>query len=239
MVNKKPTLNEKMIYNTQHNMVEFDKNFRKSGLEFLKQKYKKTTDDFIKETYSKKDQANMRVKISRLINKPPTAPGYFGVLELAHDLSKYFNKLRSNGDPFISVNYFIGKSASVPIMGTLFGDGQIKPFEKKDILRCFVPIRYEGCHAVISNQASSNGMLRVYQPSSRINPKADYKFGMAQDKNSKIIWFGFIEPQSNGTYNIVDKSYSTNKTIGNLAENIKLSWSSKIVFANYPSYWDY
>ena len=42
------------------------------------------------------------------------------------------------------------------------------------------------------------------------------------DKKSKIIWFGYLEPQSNGRYNILDKSYSTGKTIGKLAENIKL-----------------
>jgi len=102
-----------------------------------------------------------------------------------------------------------------------------------------VPIRYNGCHAIISNQSSSNGIIRLYKPRTKVYPEADYKFGIAQDKNSKIIWFGFILPQSIGTYNIVDKSYSTNQTIGNLAENIKLSWSSKIVFANYPSYWDY
>jgi hypothetical protein len=239
MLNKKTTINENVLYNSSHNMSELNTNFRKKGLDFLKERYNKTTDDFIKDTYPKKEQANMRVKISRLINKNPNAPKYFGALELASDLATYFNKFRTNGDPFISVNYFLGDSATVPIVGALFGNGQIKEYKSKEIKNCFVPIRYNGCHAIISNQSSSNGIIRLYKPRTKVYPEADYKFGMAQDKNSKIIWFGFIEPQSNGTYNIVDKSYSTNKTIGNLAENIKLSWSSKIVFANYPSYWDY
>ena len=42
-------------------MWEHPKRFSELVLEFLKKRYSKTTDDFIKDTYPKKDQANMRV----------------------------------------------------------------------------------------------------------------------------------------------------------------------------------
>ena len=69
---------------------------------------------------------------------------------------------------------------------------------------------------------------------------------MACDKKSKIIWYGYIDPQSNGTYDILDKSYSTGKTIGKLAEgielssveNISLSWSAEIKAEYYPTFYN-
>ena len=58
------------------------------------------------------------------------------------------------------------------------------------------------------------------------------------DKNSKIIWCGYIEPQSNGKYNILDKSYSTGKTYGASVENISLSWSVEIKAEYYPTFYN-
>ena len=72
-------------------------------------------------------------------------------------------------------------------------------------------------------------------PTKNIDLQADNRFGVCQDAKSKIVWFGYIEPQSNGRYSILDKSYSTGKTIGKLAENIKLSWSAQVKAAYYPT----
>ena len=164
MSKKKEIANFDLTYKTQNNMTEFTNGFRKEGLEFLKKRYKKTTDEFIKATYPKKEQANMRVKISRLINKPVNAPGYFDAMELANDLSKFFNQ-------------FTG---------------------------------------------------------------ADARYGICQDKQSKVIHLGYLQPNSNGRYDIQDRSWSTGKVnLPNIATDITPSWTSRIETELYPSYWDY
>jgi len=230
--------NLNMVYKTDY-MNYLNNVFRKEGLEFLKKKYNKTTDDFIKATYLKKDQANMRVKISRLINKPKNSPHYFGALELAEQLAKYFNQFIQNGDPYLGVNFFIGQSAKISIVGSLYGNGQIGLYKKNEIKKTPVSIRFGGCVGIISRIASSNGLIRMYKPRNMIYTGADNRFGVVQCKKSKIVYFGFIEPKSNGKYDILDKSYSTGKTIGKLAEDIDLSWSSRIEGTLYASYYDY
>ena len=55
MINKKTTNKFKIIYKTINMPDDQHDGFRKQGLDFLKQKFKKTTDDFIKDTYPKKD----------------------------------------------------------------------------------------------------------------------------------------------------------------------------------------
>ena len=240
MINKKTTQKFDSLYKTSKGMSDDHHNgFRKEGLEFLKKRYNKTTDEFIKDTYPKKDQANMRVKISRLINKPKNAPGYFGALELAHDLAKYFNKFLINGDYNIHPNYFLGRAAYVPIVGTTYGNAQVRLFKKSDIKIIAVHPRYHNYHAVTSQNALSRGMIRLFKPKNFVYPAADNRFGIAQDKKSKIIWIGGIEPRSNGRYDILDKSASTGKTISILAEDIDLAWSTRIEAASFPTYWDY
>jgi len=239
MKNKTATKQFNLMYNLHNDMTLLNNQFRKEGLEFLKKRYNKTTDDFIKATYPKKDQANMRVKISRLINKSKDSPHYFGALELAEQMAAYFNQFIENGDPFLGANFFIGQAAHIDIVGSLYGNGQIGLFKGKEIKKCAVPIRYGGCHGIISRVASSNGLIRIYKPRNKVYTGADSRFAVAQDKKSKIIYFGFIEPKSNGKYDILDKSHSTGKTIGALAEDISLAWSSRIEASLYPSYYDY
>tara|TARA_R110002012_G_scaffold292518_1_gene487752 strand:- start:896 stop:1618 length:723 start_codon:yes stop_codon:yes gene_type:complete len=240
MTNTKDIAKFDKMFKTHNQMTDDHHNgFRKEGLEFLKKRYNKTTDDFIKDTYPKKDQANMRVKISRLINKPSNAPGYFGAIELANDLSKYFNKHLINGDYHIHRNYFLGRSAYVPIVGTSHGNAQIRMFKKSEIKIVAVPSRYQGYHAIDSQNALSRGMIRLFKPRNFVYPGADNRWGLAQDKKSKIIWVGGIEPRSNGRYDILDKSAATGKTMGVLAEDISLAWSTRIEQASFPTYWDY
>ena len=239
MVNKKTTNSFDMLYKTQNNMTDNKNGFRKEGLEFLKARYKKTTDDFIRATYAKKDQANMRVKISRLINKDPNSPHYFGAMELAKDLSIYFNKFRINGDHYIAPVYFLGESAYIDIIGASYSNAQVGLYKKTEIKKVAVPTRYNGYQAITSKNPISSGMIRLFKPRKFVDYSADNKFSVAQDKKSKIIWVGFIEPKSNGRYDILDKSSSTGKTIQTLADNIDLTWSSKIEYSSFPQFWDY
>lgn len=236
MDNKKE-INYLDIMYSPNNMNNND--FRKEGLELLKNKYKKTTQDFIKDTYPKKEWANMEVKISRLINKPKNAPKYYDHFQLAKDLSKYFNKHRTNGDFFISPNYFLGESNYINIVGASYSNAQVGLFKKNEMKKVGVPSRYNGYHAITSKNPISNGMIRLFKPRKFVHFGADNKFSLAQDKKTKIIWIGFLEPRSNGRYDILDKSSSTGKTIQPLIEDINLSWSSQIEYASFPQYYDY
>ena len=240
MSKKKEIANFDLTYKTQNNMTEFTNGFRKEGLEFLKKRYKKTTDEFIKATYPKKEQANMRVKISRLINKPVNAPGYFDAMELANDLSKFFNQFRNNGDQFISSNYFLGMAAYIDVIGQAFDDGRVALLPKKEIKKCAVPVRYTGCNGIITKTPSSNGLIRIFKPRNNIYTGADARYGICQDKQSKVIHLGYLQPNSNGRYDIQDRSWSTGKVnLPNIATDITPSWTSRIETELYPSYWDY
>jgi len=239
MINKKTTNKLKIIYKTINMPDDQHDGFRKEGLDFLKHKFKKTTDDFIKDTYPKKDYANMRVKISRLINKDPNSPHYFGALELARDLSKYFNKFRTNGDHYIAPMFFLGESTYVDIIGASYSNAQVGLFKKSEIKKIAVPTRYNGYQAITSKNPISSGMIRLFKPRKLVSYTADNMFSIAQDKKTRIIWVGFIEPKSNGKYDILDKSSSTGKTIQTLADNIDLSWSSRIEYSSFPQFWDY
>ena len=240
MSKKKEIANFDLTYKTQNNMTEFTNGFRKEGLEFLKKRYKKTTDEFIKATYPKKEQANMRVKISRLINKPVNAPGYFDAMELANDLSKFFNQFRTNGDQFISSNYFVGMAAYIDVIGQAFDDGRVALFSKKEVKKCAVPVRYTGCQGIITKTPSSNGLIRIFKPRNNIYTGADARYGICQDKQSKVIHLGYLQPNSNGRYDVQDRSWSTGKVnLPNIATDITPSWTSRIETELYPSYWDY
>lgn len=228
------------MYKTHKNMSDDHHNgFRKEGLEFLKERYKFTTQDFIKATYPKKEWANWEVKISRLINKPKDSKENFGALQLAEALAKFVAKKLKPNDLAITPNYFLGRAAYVDIIGASYGNGQIGLFQKKNIKKVSVPARYSGFQAITSRNALSNGMIRLFKPKNYIDPEADNRWGLVQDKKTKIIWVGGIEPRSNGKYDILDKSASTGKTIGILVEDINLAWSTRIEQASFPQYWDY
>ena len=240
MLNKKTTKDFDVLYKTKDNMTDNGNGFRKEGLEFLKKRYKKTTDDFIRDTYPKKDQANMRVKISRLINKPVDSPSYFDAETLAKDLAKYFNRFRVNGDQFISANFFRGLAAYIDVIGQAFNDGRVALISKKDIKKCAVPVRYTGCQGIITKTPSSNGLIRVFKPRNNIYTGADSRYGICQDKKSKVIHIGYLQPNSNGRYDVQDRSWSTGKVnLPNIATDITPSWTSRIETELYPSYWDY
>ena len=95
-----------------------DKIFQSEKLESLFKKYSTKENpcnitSFIKKKYGSKKNvvANMKVKVSRLINKTADATTNFGLLELSNDLSEYFNGLRTNGDEILSMTHFLGKQS--------------------------------------------------------------------------------------------------------------------------------
>tara|TARA_R110000787_G_scaffold129162_1_gene240945 strand:- start:341 stop:1081 length:741 start_codon:yes stop_codon:yes gene_type:complete len=220
-------------------LVEKDFGFRNVGLEFLLKRYNVKLSDFIKDTYSKKETKNKTVQISKLINKPKDAPKYFTVLDFANDLAHWFNKKRVNGDQVIAPSYFIGNLAKIQIVGAIYTNSQIGMFLKKEVKTARVHPRYADCVGIISKIPCYNGQIQLFRQRNEVYTGADGRWGVCQDKKSKIVWHGFIEPNSNGKYDVVDKSFATGKTISVLASNIDLKWSSRTELAYYPTYWEY
>ena len=102
----------------------------------------------------------------------------------------------------------------------------------KEITKINIHPKYANCHAIESQIGSSRGYMRLFVPTKSISHAANNRFGFVQDRKSKI------EPQSNGKFNILDKSYSTGKTYGTQVENISLSWSAEIKAEYYPTFYN-
>ena len=211
--------------------------FRRPALEVLLKKNNKKISDFIKDTYLPKEQKNKFAQISKILNPKKNAPKYYTENDLAFDLSHWFNSF-ANGDILVSPEYFVGNNVQISVIGSLYGNGQVGLHKAKEINKVNIHPKYGNCQAVVSQIGSSRGFMRLFLPSKNVDRLADNIFGFAQDKKSKIIWFGYIEPQSNGKYNILDKSYSTGKTYGILAENINLSWSAELKAEYYPTFYN-
>ena len=211
--------------------------FRRSALDNLLKKNSKKISDFIKDTYLPKEQKNKFAQISKILNPKKDAPKYYTENDLAFDLSHWFNSF-SNGDVLVSPEYFVGNNVQIPVVGSLYGNGQVGLHKAKEITKINIHPKYANCHAIESQIASSRGYMRLFVPSKSISHAANNRFGFAQDRISKIIWCGYIEPQSNGKFNILDKSYSTGKTYGIQVENISLSWSAEIKAEYYPTFYN-
>ena len=224
-------------YMKHKDLLPKDFTFRKDKLELLLKKFDKKISDFVKYTYSSKEQKNKMVQIHKLLNPKANAPKYYTGVDLANDFAHYIDQFRTS-EAVISPNFFYGDVVKIEIIGSLFGNGQIGLSKKKDIIKVNVHPKYADCQGVLSKVPGTNGMIRLFRKRTIVHVGSDNRFGLAQDKKTKTVWFGYIEPQSNGTYDILDKSYSTGKTVSKLAENIQLSWSSRIKSAYYPTIYE-
>ena len=221
-------------YMKRNNLLIKDFTFNKSMLDIILKKYNKKISDFIRDTYSQKEQKNKFAQISKILNPKKDAPHYYTPNHLAYDLAQWVNNF-STSDVTISPQFFMGENVQINCVGSLYGNGQVGIHKGKDIYKINIHPKYAACSAIEVHTDGSNNLMMIYKGSKVIDRNVNGKFGLAQDKKTKIIWYGFIEPLSNGKYNILDKSQCTGKTIGKLAENIQLSWSTEIKASYYPT----
>ena len=154
--------------------------------------------------------------------------------DLANDLAHWFNTFLDL-DEVVSANYFVGDTVQIECIGQLYGNGQIGTHKVKDRHKIHIHPKYASFQAIECLTESKRGLMMLFKPSKNIDRNANNRSVICQDKKTKVIWFGFLEPQSNGRYNILDKSQSTGKTIGKLAENIQISWCAEVKAAYYPT----
>ena len=221
-------------YMKRNDLLPKDFRFRKESLDLILKKYNKKIIDFVRDTYSPKEQKNKLAQISKILNPKKNAPHYYTVNDLAFDLSTWSNNF-SDADVVISPQFFMGENVQIDCIGELFGNGQIGIHKIKDRHKIDIHPKYASFQAIECLIDSKIGLMMLFKPSKNIDRNANNRTVICQDKKTKIIWFGFLEPQSNGRYNILDKSQSTGKTIGKLAENIQLSWCAEVKAAYYPT----
>ena len=221
-------------YMKRNDLLPKDFRFRKTSLDLLLKETNKKISDFIRDTYLPKEQKNKFAQISKILNPKKNAPKYFTENDLANDLAHWFNTIL-NLDEVVSANYFIGDNVQIECIGELFGNAQIGIHKIKDRHKIDIHPKYASFQAIECLIDSKIGLMMLFKPSKNIDRNANNRTVICQDKKTKIIWFGFSEPQSNGRYNILDKSQSTGKTIGKLAENIQLSWCAEVKAAYYPT----
>lgn len=213
-----------------------DSLFQKDKLEEQLTIHKVSRDQVLRETLGKKIKEfnNWKVKWSRLVNKKHTDPHNFGLLELSELLAEYFNKKRHNGLPVLSSTHFITKTCIIDVCGAFMQNGQVRSFNKKDYWKLKV-IEHWGYHkGIIVKQGYMQGSVRFIKKLDQIRTNADYTLSVVRQKKTKILYWGWLIPQSNGKYNIEDRSVINDKKISDVVTNIDIDGSSKIESIAYP-----
>ena len=221
-------------YMKRNNLLPKEFTFRKHALDLILKKYDKKIIDFVRDTYSPKEQKNKLAQISKILNPKKNAPHYYTVNDLSYDLCTWVNNFNTSSVT-ISPEFFMGENVQIECIGELFGSGQIGLHKIKHRHKINIHPKYLGYSAIECQTEGTKSLMMLFKKTNEIDRNANNRNAICQDKKTKVIWYGFLEPQSNGKYNILDKSQSTGKTIGKLAENIQLSWSAEVKASYYPN----
>ena len=228
----------------EHYETMKDKIFQNDKLDSLFKKYSTKESpcnitSFIKNKYGKKANvvANMKVKVSRLINKTADSTTNFGLLELSNDLSEYFNSLRTNGDEILSMTHFLGKQTLIESCGELDPDGTVRLYEKKQVWKIKVDAKYGSLSAVYIRHGAFAGFVRLFKKSMNyVDPNAEHRFSIVKQKKTNSIYWGFLKPLPiQRRYSIRDHSIITGAKVADIATNIEIIASSPFVHHFKPN----
>lgn len=211
--------------------------FEKTKLEEQLRLHKVSRDKLLRDTLGKNPKSfnNWKVKWSRLINKKPTDPGNFGLLELSELLVKYFNAMGKDNAPKLYSTYFVTKSARIKGLGVVLPNGQIRVFKKNDHSTLMVP-QWKENHSFVLLLSPPRTNLVLYFPALKhVSTDALLGLSIAREAKSKKYYIGFLHPLSNGNYDIYDKSLIDGKINNEIAKNVHIESASKIDSSNYPT----
>ena len=240
---------------TEHFETMKDKIFQSEKLNVLFKKYDSNITSFIKHKYAKnlrgdtkeKMIANMKVKVSRLINRTADATTNFGLLELSNDLAEYFNEThRTNGDEILSMTHFLGKQTEIEIPIELDTEGGCRPYEKKDVWRLKVDAKYSKMSACYIRSGIFAGFVRLFRNNgiihgkqTYVDPNTEFKAGLVRQKKTDDIFWGMIKPLKLRRYSICDFSAVSGEKIGEVATNIEICASSPFYHHYKPQQSDF
>jgi len=201
--------------------------FIKTKLEVLLNKHNKKLSNFIKDTYSVKELKNKSVQIHKLLNPKPNSPKYYTENDLSNDLAEWFNKLKGAEESLISPTFFLEQQTKIDVIGALYSDAKVELYKTGTSKKILVNSSYSDCIAIINKTHFLNGSIKIFKLIKTMSDHVENNLSIVQDKKTKIIYFGYIDPISNSKYSILDVSASTGKIIGTIIKNVSLSWSSK------------
>ena len=67
----------------------------------------------------------------------------------------------------VSPDYFVGNNVTIPVVGSLFGNGQVRLHKGKEITKINIHPKYGNCHAIESQIGSSRGYMRLFVPAKK------------------------------------------------------------------------
>ena len=77
--------------------------------------------------------------------------------------------------------------------------------------------------------------VRFIKPLTQINFSANYSPAVVRQKKTKKIYWGFLIPQADGTYNIEDRSLIGDQKVREIVTNITIEASAKIEGVIFPN----
>tara|TARA_B100001250_G_scaffold47892_1_gene37514 strand:+ start:118 stop:807 length:690 start_codon:yes stop_codon:yes gene_type:complete len=209
--------------------------FQKEKLEALKVKYKITMDQIIHDTKPKREFKNWKVKISKAINRKQNDPTNFGQLELSAFLTNYFNsKAIENGDPLLPITYFLGKKATIECIGEFQETGDIRLWGKNEKWKIKIDSEWINHKAIYIRSGILNGAIRIIKTIENLSSSANYTFSVAKQKKTNNLYFGVLKPLSSGKYTVEDFSLVSGKKVSEIASNIEINGSAKILATIFP-----
>ena len=162
--------------------------FSKDKLDLLLKKFDKKIADFIKSTYSSKEQKNKAVQIHKLLNPKINAPKYYTENNLSGDLANWFNKMKDDKDLLIDSTFFLEQQSQIKVIGAQFNDARIEFFKTGVSKKILVNFKYSDCIAIINKTRFSNGAIKIFKSIKQSNDIAENSLCIAQDKKTKIIY---------------------------------------------------
>ena len=205
--------------------LRYNKEFKvinKKKLERLKKKHNFTMTEMIEDQYPKKDHANMRVKISRLINRDPNANGYFDEVELSEKSSTFMNKNKKTN---YSKNILLNQHTLIPVMGRNI-DGWVK--EDSTYPDFDSDHDYPNHHGIIEGNLHGGSVIKLFKKRTTIDEVAIREGHECILKTEDKYYCGCLTPLSSGGYKVKALSGKV------ILEDTKVEWCS--VIDNRPIY---
>lgn len=210
--------------------------FQKEKLDEQLKLHGVSRDQLLRDTLGKnpKDFANWKVKWSRLINKGIDDPKHFGLLELSKLFAKYFNEKAFGSAKIIPSTYFITPDVTIKGIGEFLPNGQIRPYNKDEKWMLSVQQIWGDFVFLTNKQGYLKGAVRFCKPLKQINFSANYAPAVIRQKKTKKLYWGFLIPQADGTYNLEDRSLIGDTKIKDIITNIHIEASSKLEGVIFP-----
>ena len=197
-------------YNKEFKMINKDK------LERLKRKHNFTMNELIKDQYPKENAANVRVKISRLINKKKDTPKYYNDADLSKEVATFSNKHKKTN---YSKNILLNQHTLIPVIGRNI-DGWVK--EDKTYPDFDSDHDYPNHKGIIESNLHGGSVIKIFKKRTTIDEVAVRKGHECILKTNDKYYCGCLTPLSSGGYKVETVCGKV------ILEDAKVEWCSVI-----------